>query len=269
MYVFELIWPGTWLDEPSLDEKARRQVESLFYTFSSDLIEAAIALTRFEEEHIQRVSAPRTSDSPEESAEREQRLRIESDLEAKLPADLTHEARWAARQDIGFQAEAAVLRARWQAGQVPENYLFHMVFLYAKSFLYSMDSVGKTLTALAEIDGLPPAIIEQRDAFYSALPTLTGVRDTSHHLEDRARGLDRRGQPLTLKPVVNPMISAPGGGVLILNSLNNNRFGSTMNDGEFGEVEVSPATVAFAQAAIQGTLDALRWKGPRRYEPSR
>lgn len=139
--------------------------------------------------------------------------------------------------------------------------------MFAKAFLYSLDGIGKALTALTKVPGVPGVVVVQRDQFYRMLPDLTGVRDTSHHLEDRVQWLDRNRKKLTPMPVMNDAVHAPDGGVLILNSLNDNRFGCTMNNGEFGEVEVSVETTKVAQLAIQGILDAFSWKGPRRYEP--
>jgi len=39
------------------------------------------------------------------------------------------------------------------------------------------------------------------------------------------------------------MVSAPNGGLLILNSLNGAKYGSTMADGHYGEVDVSPESM--------------------------
>lgn len=108
-----------------------------------------------------------------------------------------------------------------------------------------------------------------RDGLYRALPTLTGVRDTSHHLEDRVRARDRRGKDLVLKPVTNTLINAPQGGVLLLGNLNGNRYGSTMEDGAYGEVEVSARSLASAQSAIQKSIDAFSWKPPKHHIPDR
>jgi hypothetical protein len=74
--------------------------------------------------------------------------------------------------------------------------------------------------------------------YVARFPHLKGVRDSVQHMEASGRGLDKNEKPLKLKPIDNSMIHAPQGGVLALNSLNNNVFGTTMNDGSCGEVEV-------------------------------
>jgi len=69
-----------------------------------------------------------------------------------------------------------------------------------------------------------------------------------------------------LKPVDNQLVRAPGG-VLILESLIGNRFGSTMADGEYGEVSVTPASLAAANQLVQMSIEAFRWKGPPYHWP--
>lgn len=116
--------------------------------------------------------------------------------------------------------------------------------------------------------GVPAEVGAQTDAFYDALPSLARVRDTAHHPEDRARGLDKKQKPLDLKPIDNKLISAPGGGVLVLDSLNGNRYGCTMADGHYGEVEVSAESLGVVQNCLQSVLNAFTWSGPRRHTPT-
>lgn len=121
--------------------------------------------------------------------------------------------------------------------------------------------------ALAQEDGVPAEVTGSLDALRAALPNLRGVRNSVSHFEDRSRGLGRDKQPLNLKPVVNRMVNAPGGGVLMLENLLNNRFGSTMEDGHYGEVEVSIETLKISAECVQRVLNAFAWKGPRRHAP--
>jgi hypothetical protein len=66
---------------------------------------------------------------------------------------------------------------------------------------------------------------------------------------------------------MNEMVNAPAGGVLILESLNNNLFGTTMADGHYGEIEVSVGTLGLARECVQGVISAFAWKGWKRHEP--
>ena len=65
------------------------------------------------------------------------------------------------------------------------------------------------------------------------------------------------------------MIEAPGGGVLVSDSLNGRCYGCTVEDGSYAEIEVSDATVEIARAVVQGVLDVLPWRpmGSRHWTP--
>jgi hypothetical protein len=112
-------------------------------------------------------------------------------------------------------------------------------------------------------------VVKARDDFEAAQPSLKHVRDSIEHAEDRMRGLGRDGDPLTLSPIMNSMIHAPGGGVIAGDLLNNRHFGCTVESGEYAEVEVADDTLKQAHAAVQDVFDALPWKpGHRQSEPS-
>ena len=74
--------------------------------------------------------------------------------------------------------------------------------------------------------------------------------------------------PIVAQPIVSNVIHAPGGGVIVLDMLDNNRYGGTLADGAYGEVEISAASVASAQQLIQQVFDAFSWRGPRQHGPT-
>jgi len=149
----------------------------------------------------------------------------------------------------------------------PRGYAFRLPFIHAHTVLYALDGVEKALHVLARVQGLPGAVAGASGSFKSQLPTVRAVRDSSHHLEDRARGLDRDGKPLSLKPVTTMGISAPNGGMLGTDNLHGNCLAFTGSDGEYHQVEISAASVAVAQTATQQVIDALPWRGPDRTVP--
>lgn len=95
------------------------------------------------------------------------------------------------------------------------------------------------------------------------------MRNTAQHLEDRSRGLGsgKSPKPLDLKPIDNNFISAPGG-VLVLNSLNGSKYGSTMADGHYGEVDVSPESMSHLQEILNNILGSFKWHGSKQHKPS-
>jgi len=255
--VFEIRWPGTWLDgTPSRD-----QVEPLLYQLENQLTDASVGLALFEE--------ARSRPWPKPGWMRRQATAqvIAQAMESQLPGNLTPEQRFAAQRDIPDAADLEARRQEWAAGHMPEKYERRLPFIHAHTVVYALDSIGKVLRILAAINGVPAAVKAAHDAYLAALPDLIHVRNSAHHTEDRARGIDRRGHPIALQPVNNQMFNAPNG-LLGLSNLNGNILGYTANDGHYREIEISTKSVAAAQTAIQQTLDALSWRGPVRTVPS-
>lgn len=263
MHVFELIWPGTRLSESDSFGGDKFTVERLMYGLESALIEVAIALAAYEQARdIGRIQ--QRANSPEEW---ELRRSLEASLEAELSVTMTDEERWDAKEEIQFLAEASVLRQRFRSGVVPADYVHRAPLLFAKAFVYALDSTGKMLSPLAKTPGAPVVVSDHREMFYTALPRLTAVRDSSHHHEERIQGL-QRGKPIDLQPVETRGLSASAG-TLVLDNLVDDCFGTVLANGQYGEVEVDAASAAVAQRAIQGVANAFAWTGPERYTPSR
>lgn len=260
MHIVELLIPGVWLDHPDKDWAWRigNQVTAL----ESPLVDAALALSLFEAERAR----PRTRPMDRATWEREgqRRREIEDALCARLGIDSHSEERWTRVREL---AEIEHKREQWAAGKLPFTYEHRLVFLHARSFLLALDRLDRSLAVLVKEAGVPAEVEAAHAAFRAAVPNLRGVRNSVAHHEDRSRGLGRDGKPLSLKPVVNEMVSAPGGGVLMLENLFNNRFGSTMDDGHYGEVEVSVETLRAAAACVQRVMNTFSWKGPRRHSP--
>jgi hypothetical protein len=232
----------------------------MLFVLESHLSDAALALRMFEHERRRPITIPR------DQSLYERRRQLEFEREAALPAGLPHEDRRTAYESIRLGVEIELKREGWAAGGIPEAHARRAIFLYAQTFVYALDGIGKTLRVLASMPSTPQPVTDAAEWFDQRFPTLKGVRDSSHHLEDRVRGRDRRGKPLDLKPVDNAMVRAPGG-ALILGSLNNNRYGSTTDDGSYGEVEVSGESLDIARSAIQRVLDGFSWTGPKRHVP--
>ena len=78
------------------------------------------------------------------------------------------------------------------------------------------------------------------------------AREASPRRGDRAlpaEGGTRRHMNLDL-------IHAPGGGVMIVGALNHERYGGTIADGTYAEVEVADGTTEIARAAVQRVVAA-------------
>lgn len=255
---FELRIPGTWLDLESQD--ASSQVSALLGSIESAFGEAALALILFEQS-----SAAHSVPSRERGeAESQRRSDLSRELEAELGGDLWRRSnKWA---EVSFEVDRRLLLETWSRGIIPRQLEHHLPFIFAKTFLYAADEVGKVLARLAERGDIPAQASSACEAYYDSFPTLREVRNSAQHVEDRVRGLGRNEKPLDLQPVASGGIQASGG-ALILSNLNGNKFGATMADGHFGEVEVSAVTLAEMRDRIEGALNALPWKGPPRLIP--
>lgn len=264
MYVYELVQPGCWLEGFDEDE-VKRDVEALLRLLSNCVDDAALALSLFEG------SQASVFDSPEDrmgtwEEDRERERAIEIRLEQGLPSNIDFEARFRAMDQIRETAKQEAKRQKWQEGQIPDGYRHRLPFLHAKTCVYALDTLQKAMRLLADTPGVPAAIPETLRDFQTAFPDLVHVRDSSHHAEDRVQG-KKRSERIEPKPLTNGAVHAPSGGVLIVDMLNGRRYGGTLADGAYGEVEISPETVAIAQGCVQRVLNAFAWTGPAMHMP--
>lgn len=263
MHVYELTVPGTWLT--GLAEDDRRDAESLLRLMTSSIEDAALALTLFDS-----TKALGATDGDATMAqweqERSEEAAVRRELEQGLPADLTPEARFHAERELYDLARLEAKRRRWAAGQLPDSYKHRMPFLHAKSFVYAMDMIERSLSQLMRLSSIPDLTAIQK-SWADAFPDLVHVRDSAHHAEDRVRG-KRYDKPLPNKPVMNDAVHAPHGGVLIVDMLNENRYGGTLGDGSYGEVDLSVDSLRIAGQVVQAVLSAFTWTGPTDHRPS-
>lgn len=150
-------------------------------------------------------------------------------------------------------------------GNVPREFNHQIIFLHAHSFLYALDGISKIISVMNRTDKVSSGISEIYSSFKKDFPDLIEVRNSSQHIEDRIRGMGRNGKRINLKQINNSFIS---GKALVLSNLNGNKFGSTLSNGSFGEVEVSIDSLKRVQTHIQKIILALKWKGPKQYFPS-
>ena len=259
MFVFEIITPGTWLDYEDRDWSWK--IQGLLGHLESIFFEANTALNLFVQSQEFRPSRYDRMNWEHDSQRRSEiRQQVEQELGAAFSRDL-----W---DEMHFQTEVRFKREQWSKGHIPREFEHNQPFIYAQAFLYALDAFDKFLGVLSREAGIPPEIMTLYAQVAEAFPHLRGVRNTAQHLEDRARGLGagRNPKPMELKPVENQLVKAPGG-VLILNSLNGSRYGSTMADGHYGEVDVSPESMQRLQHILHSVLQCFRWRGPKQHSP--
>jgi hypothetical protein len=119
--------------------------------------------------------------------------------------------------------------------------------IFAKSFVYCLDSISKHLKKL---DGKVGKEAEKNilyEKYKMEFGELKHIRDSSMHMEDRGLGLDRNKKPLKTYVVVT-------GGFI------NNDYSFSGNDGKHYQIEISKGKVFKAVEIIQELINSYDWE---------
>ena len=261
MYIFELTKPGNWLE--SEDKEWSWKIERLLDHLEFAFYEANVALNLFMQQQNNQIEQQGVLQLQWEK-EMQERRTIETLVREELGLSPFENP-----ENIQFEVDARFKREKWSSGEIPRSHKHCVIFIYAKSFLYSLDTIDKFIKVISNEPYAPESIKALHDQIGKDFPDLRGVRNSTQHLEDRARGLGagREPKPLNLQPISNTFINAPQG-ALILNNLNGTKFGSTMSDGHYGEVDISPESLSKMQSIVQGVLDSFKWVGNQQHLPS-
>lgn len=257
---------GIWLDD-SLDADTRRDIEGLCHLLSGCVSDAVVCLAMFEQ------GCARARTRPDMAAwERDGELyrAREAELEAEDPRAWGTQGYREWHDAIRERARRDVQRTKWAQDGGPEAYKRRLPFIHARSFVNVLAQLRRGLVALTDYElgeATNASIRAGLETFDTAVPGLVGVRDSSEHAEDRVRWRVRN-QRLEPGPVENQMIHAPGGGALVMESISGRRFGGTIADGTYAEVDVADGTTEVARAVVQAVFDVLPWRpGHRLHEP--
>lgn len=257
MSILEIVRPGTWLEGQRFE--VAREIEGYFSNLESAFFEANAALNLFEKE----LNRDHPDISVEEWEMNSARLRSEEKRLLEKEDELEREQ----REELYYQASVNVKRRRWENGEIPENILSHHIYIYGKSFVYSLDLFSLVLMRIKKEAWAPHNIDSICTDFYDGIPSLRDVRNSFHHQEDRAFGIGSDRKPMTIQPINNGLFEAPYG-ALIGTSLNGRSLGTTIGDGSFVEIEVSEDTLRLAQKALHDLYSSFQWSGPKVHYPT-
>ncbi len=140
----ELIWPGTFIDHD--DAEASHQAEGLLLTLDNSFVEALLALLCFEE-----ARSARSADL--DDWERRSRERTECEGQAwgdRVPpeSESSWEAMMAALDERRLAGERLLMRRMLERGELPQSISHHLPFMYARSFVFALDTIDKVLEVL-------------------------------------------------------------------------------------------------------------------------
>lgn len=272
MIIFELIKPGFRIE---LDNKNKAyDIELLINQLIEIFYEANLALNLFDEEDHSRKRSLETKmeKSKEKFIQRnKERAKIKETIEQEYHKKSMYV--FDHIDEINLRTEIELNRLAWMRGEKPRQFCHNLLFLYAKSFLYALDNFDRLLEVLAKEDGVPETLVETHNKIKEYFPSLRGVRNSAHHMEDRLRGLkqvDQSGKKhvLKLKPIKNAMINAEQG-ALVLNNLRGSNYGTIMATGHFGEVDVSAQSLEKLHAILKEVINSFNWNGRPEVLPSR
>lgn len=262
MPIVELIVPGTWIDHPDRDlgfriESQLRWFEQLFY-------DANTALNLFEES-CSRLNSTLTIESilKEHEEDSDRRQKIQNGIKHLQEENPTFQDR---REEM-FLVNIMVKREKWSEGHTPTVFERRARIIYAKAFIYALDGFSKHLDALAKMVKTPD-IEKIRTKMIDAFPDLNEVRNTAHHTEDRSRGIGKKSKEMDLKPFDNGYVHSEGGS-LYFEILSGSKFGTTMGDGNFGEVDISLNSLLALQEIFHDVIALFSWTGPKQHFPSK
>lgn len=266
MFIVNIEYPGTWLELP--DGEKAYDVESLLSSMDTSLIDMAITLTMFVDCQ-QNSYSEHTSDNRESLWERDRQLRM--DIEKEYRDGLTNEHDfYNDHEHHQAEVDKRYRQKKLNNGEIPNSYKRRFPFIHAHSFLSSADTFYKYLSVLSRETNLENInVIKQQ--FEDTFPTLSKIRNSAQHSEDRIRGYGkpadvRKKIKMDLKPIDNGFIKAEGG-VLALSNLNGNRLGYTIDDGSYQEFEISEVTLGKVADLFQSLINSFQWSGPTNISP--
>lgn len=262
MHVFEIITPGSRMVYE--DRMWKREIEQQFEWLQNKFFEANIALNLF----LQDWQDNPPVDRHEWDAQREQDAQRHSEIRQTVQQErrIAGLPEW---EDLEFETDVRFKREQWASGRIPAFFKNRISFIHARSFLYALDSFEKFLKILSETKGVPREVRNIHQKMITTFPDLLEVRNSAHHVEDRVRLIGKYKKPITLQLSNNEKIGAgPATAVFIPEGLDGSRYGTTMYDGHYGEVDVSLGSMADLQEILQAVLEAFEWDGAKRHAPS-
>ena len=267
MFIVNTEYPGTWIELPDADNAF--EVKNIISSMQTAITDMAITLTMFIECQL-KDHEEHSSESHKDLWERDRQLRMH--IEQKYRSELTNENDFYNNYDYHrAETDKRYRQEKLKAGDIPRSYKHRVPFIHAHSFLSSADTFYKYLSVLykeTELEHVQCIKLQ----FESSLPTLSKIRNSAQHSEDRSRGYGkpadvRKKVKMDLKPIDNGFIKAEGGGVLALSNLNGNRLGYTIDDGSYQEFEISQNTLGLVAELFQNLINGFQWTGPAEISP--
>jgi len=255
MRIFEVVQPGLYLTNVSKDKQ--QKLSAIMHFLSASYLDANLAFDKFDKV-VGSFDIEASSQKEYEYKKKIQAIRSEvlNEFGMGAPAD-----------DVEIETKTRLYRALEQTDEQAHPFHVHEEFLYAKAFLFALDTFQDMLGALiAVLDG--PEVLEtiRTDFGDNKFPGLREVRNSAHHEADRARRIRRgRGnkeEEIEAQPMPADSDFLPGVKVFEVSNLRRASFSTTLRDGSNAQVDVTQESMLKLQATYQEVLNSLEWGGP-------
>jgi hypothetical protein len=132
--------------------------------------------------------------------------------------------------------------------------------MHARSFVFAVDNFIRELAQLGQESAVAGAVTTALTQFNSDVPGVVDVRDSLHHQDERARGL-QRGKPIATQPISMPGIEVEPGAQAMFVGTNiiGNTVANTSSDGRLVQMEMSETTIEHMVKALQTVIDSIPW----------
>jgi hypothetical protein len=257
MNIFEVTIPGTRINHNDIE--LARHIETIVSSMQGKFIEANIALNLFTNSFSAKNKGPDVLLA--QYYKNKERANV-------FWGNLERDPQWqnATAEDKWHESQRLVRREDWSQGIWTDSLTARLPFLHAKSFLSALDTFAKLLDALKESSDMPSEVASLADSMKQAFPSLRKVRNSIQHHEDRIRGIGERGKPMRLLSLDGEELPE-NLDVLFLDNLDGSRYGTTMGNGHYGEVDISPESMKKLQEIFQALVNSFSWTGAAQYIP--
>lgn len=257
-----IIKPGSQLvlDDEDKAWKLQNSIDDLL-RFLGDVV---LALEQYDHARNERLT--RANDRAARLVARERREIREGELRAELAQQFGTDQY---DDEVRFQTELRLREEEWTRS-LPSNLAHRLTFYHSRAFIFAVDILLKWMSIVsAQCKDAGCDVTQILASVLEKIPNLVKVRDSAYHIEDRSRGLDRYGRPVSwVGPDKAPGQGRPLGWVYVENLIND-RYETMLEDGTVGSVEVTEATLRVLEVAVQEMINALEWGGPKEIWPSR
>lgn len=258
MIIFHFEVPGSWLRFH--DQETSRELSSVFDHLVSSFISANTALNLFNEAYddfVERSKSPMGLWMQGRERKSELRDALIQRLGEETPLNSL---------EYHFEVEKAYKLEMWSKGRVPSSLRSSALTIYARAFVYALDEFDRGLEALNKVRNAPSSVRGLPEKMKDYFPDLREVRNSAHHMEDRVRW-KKSGERELVPGAIDNDLARSSSGLLVTVAINGTKYGTTMANGQYGEIDISIASMDKLLAIMEEVVGCFSWTGSKQHFP--